>query len=124
MKDPFTPLSYRGISLSPCVSKLYSRVINNRLLAFCNICDILVDEQNGFRKDRLCLDHIFYLSSIIKNILLNNKPTFSCFMDMSNTFDWVNRDLLFLRLLQYGVDGKLYRTIKTLYRNNVSCVKN
>ena len=42
---------------------------------------------------------------------------------MSKAFDWVNRDLLFLRLLQYGVDGKLYRTIKTLYRNNVSCVK-
>ena len=35
----------------------------------------------------------------------------------------MNRDLLFLRLLQYGVDGKFYRTIKTLYRNNVSCVK-
>ena len=42
---------------------------------------------------------------------------------MSKAFDWVNRDLLFLRLLQYGVDGKLYRTIKTSYRNNVSCVK-
>ena len=42
---------------------------------------------------------------------------------MSKAFDWVNRDLLFLRLLQYGVDGKFYRTIKTLYRNNVSCVK-
>ena len=35
----------------------------------------------------------------------------------------MNRDSLFLRLLQYGVDGKIYRTVKTLYRNNVSCVK-
>ena len=26
-------------------------------------------------------------------------------------------------MLQYGVDGKFYRTSKTLYRNNVSCVK-
>ena len=42
---------------------------------------------------------------------------------MSKAFDWVNRDLLFLGLLQYGVDGKFYRTIKTLYRNKVSCVK-
>ena len=42
---------------------------------------------------------------------------------MSKAFDWVNGDLLLLRLLQYGVDGKFYRTIKTLYRNNVSCVK-
>ena len=42
---------------------------------------------------------------------------------MSKAFDWVNRDLLFLRLLQYGVDGKFYRTTKTLYRNNVACVQ-
>ena len=42
---------------------------------------------------------------------------------MSKAFDWVNRDLLFLRLLLYGVDGKFYKTIKILYRNNVSCVK-
>ena len=65
MKDPFTPLNYRGISLLSCVSKLYSRVINNKLTAYCNICDILVDDQNGFRKDRSCLDHIFSLSSIL-----------------------------------------------------------
>ena len=75
MKDIFIPLNYRGISLLLCVSILYSRVINNR--AYCNICDILVDEQNGFRKDRSCLDHIFSLSSIIKNRFLNNKPTFT-----------------------------------------------
>ena len=121
MKDPFTPLNYRGISLLSCVSKLYSRVIKNRLTDYCNICDILVDEQNGFRKDHSCLDHISSLSSIIKNRLLNNKPTFT-FIYMSKAF-WVIRDLLFLRLLQYGVDGKFYRTIKTVYRNNVSCVK-
>ena len=42
---------------------------------------------------------------------------------MSRTFDWVNRALLFLRLLQYGVDEKLYRTNKTLYQYSVSCVK-
>ena len=72
MKDPFTPLNYRGISLLSCVSELYTRVVNNILTAYCNICDILVDEQNDFRKDCSCLDHIFSSSSIIKNRLLNN----------------------------------------------------
>ena len=65
----------------------------------------------------------YIVSGIINNRLLNNKPTFSCFIGMSKTFDWVDGDLLFLRLLQYSVDRKLYRTIKSLYQNNVSCVK-
>ena len=43
---------------------------------------------------------------------------------MSKAFDWVNGELPFLKLLQYGVDGKFYRTIKTLYRNYEACVKN
>ena len=64
--------------------------------------------------NKICLYKKKKKISIIKNRLLNNKPTFTCFIDMSKAFDWVNRDLLFLRLLQYGVDGKFYRTIKTL----------
>ena len=106
MKDPFTPLNYRGISLLSCASKLYSRDINKRLTSYCNIFDILVDEQNSLRKDRSWIDYIFSLSSIIKNRFLNNNPTFPCFIDMSKAFDWVNRDFFCLRLLQYGVDGE------------------
>ena len=120
MKDSLTPLNYRGISLLSCASKLYSRVINNRLTAYCNISDILVNEQNGFRKDRSCLDHIFSLSSIIKNRLLNNKPTFSCFIDISKAFDWVNRDLLFLRYICYNMvlmDTRGYFVTKSIFVN-------
>ena len=48
-KDPFLPLNYRGISLLSCVGKLYSSILSNRIVSYSNICNILVDEQNGFR---------------------------------------------------------------------------
>ena len=38
---------------------------------------------------------------------------------MEKAFDMVNRDLLFLKLLQKGINGKFYNTLKSLYTNNM-----
>ena len=89
-------------------------------MSYANICNILVDEQNGFRKNRSCSDHIFTLSSVIQNRLHENKPTFAAFLDMEKAFDRVYRDLL--RLLEYGIDGKLYNSIKNMYGDNKSSI--
>ena len=114
----YQPLNYRGISLLSCIGKLYSCILSNRIVSYTNICNILVDEQNGFRKNRSCSDHIFTLSSVIQNRSHENKPTFAAFLDMEKAFDRVNRDLLLLRLLEYGIDGKLYNSIKNMYDDN------
>ncbi len=53
-KDPFVPLNYRGILLLSCVSKTYTSLLNERIVKYCDINDILVDDQNGFRKGRSC----------------------------------------------------------------------
>ena len=44
------PLSYRGITFSNSMHKLYSSVINDRLIKWVENSDILVDEPNGLRK--------------------------------------------------------------------------
>jgi hypothetical protein len=61
-KDPFVPINYRGISLLSCVCKVFSGVINKRIIDYCEIGNIFVDEQNGFRRDRSCCDHIYSLN--------------------------------------------------------------
>ncbi len=33
-----------------------------------------------------------------------NKNTFCSFIDMQKAFDWVNRDMLFYRLLDFNID--------------------
>ena len=87
-----------------------------------NICNILVDEQNGFCKNNSCSDHTFTLSRVIQNRLHENKPTFAAFLDMEKAFDHVNRGLLLLRLLEYGIDGKLYNSIKNMSDDNKSSI--
>ena len=123
-KDPFVPLNYRGISLLSCVYKIYSGLLNARLMSHCERNNLLVDEQNGFRADRSCIEHIFTASSVIKNRMSDNLPTFCAYIDMKKAFDWVNRDMLLFKLhTQFGIKGRLYDAIKSIYRDSSACVK-
>ena len=122
-KDPHVPLNYRGISLISCVSKIYSAVLNNRINSYTDMIGIIAEEQNGFRRGRSCEDHIFTLTSMIQNRLNASKDTFACFIDMKKAFDWVDRDLLFFKLLNYNITGKIYWAIKSLYTNTKSCIQ-
>ena len=122
-KDNRIPLNYRGISLQSSVAKLYSALLNSRLLCYLEDNNILVDEQNGFRRNRSCQDHIFVLSSILRNRLVNGLSTFVTFIDLKKAFDYVNRDSLMYKLLVNGVDGKMYNSIKAMYHNTNACVK-
>ena len=75
-KDPNVPLNYRGISLISCVSKLYSGVLNKRLLSYLEDNKYIAEEQNGFRPGRSCEEHVFTLHSVIQNRLNDKKDTF------------------------------------------------
>ena len=76
------------------------------------------DEQNGFRGDRNCIDHIFSLTSIIKNSL----STYIAYIDAEKAFDRVDRDLLLYKLLNIGIGGRMYDIIKKIYIQEQVCV--
>ena len=121
--DPRIPLNYRGISLLCTMYKLYSTVINYRVSAWMESDSKFVEEQNGFRHKRSCMEHIYSLTSIIRNRKNANKSTHTCFIDMKKAFDSVNHACLFNEVLQYGVRDRLYYSIKSLYTSPVSAVK-
>ena len=123
-KDPCVPLNYRGISLLCCFSKLYSSVLNNRLVDEADEKNWLVEEQNGFRKKRSCLDHLFVISSVLRNKIGMGKSVFASFIDLQKAFDWVDRKLLLYKLNEfYKIDGKMYWAIKSLLKNSQSCIR-
>ncbi len=69
-KDTLVPLNYRG--------RVFSGFINNRIVNYREMNDIYEEEQNEFRRKRLCDDHIFALTSIIENKLTEIKDKFCC----------------------------------------------
>ena len=68
--DPRFPLNYRGISLLCTGAKLYTSLLNKRLVDYLKKYSLYADEQNGFRANRSCLDHVFSLTTIVKTDFL------------------------------------------------------
>ena len=113
--------NYRGITLLSIVGKVYSQVINDRLMRWSEKNKILVEEQGGFRPHRGCPDQLFTLVEVLKN--RSNKATFCCFIDVKKAFDRVFRDGLWKRIADEGVKGKMWRVLKSIYERVESCVR-
>ena len=122
-KDPRNPLDHRPICIMSCIAKIYSCILNVRLQSHLDSNNLLSDSQNGFRAGRSCIDHIFSLVTILRNRKLQGKETFLCFVDFRRAFDSVNHDLLFNVLsTQFGIVGKMYKSLLSLYTNPVTRV--
>ena len=116
-KDPRDPLQNRCITLMCCVAKIYSSILNGRLQTYLEKNKILVNEQNGFRASRSCIDHIFVLVSVLRNRKQLGKDTFLAFIDYKKAFDSVDRNLLLYKLAKIGINGRIYFAISSLYSN-------
>ena len=101
-----SPASFRPISLTSCVSKLFERIILSRLLFFLESNSILSPRQAGFRSGRSTLDQILYLSQSISDGFNKPRPgsrTILSTIDFSKAFNSVWHPALFHKLISTGL---------------------
>ena len=113
--DPRDPYNYRGITITCAMYKLYCSILNERLTKWADSLNVLEDEQNGFRKNRSCLDHLYTLTNIIESRKLRRQNTFVAYVDFSKAYDRLHRDLLWYKLRKMGLHGNLLDALKSLY---------
>ena len=103
--DRNNPDNYRGISLLNTGYKIYSKIIAKRLTVIAEV--LLLEEQNGFRKGRSCMDCIFSASQIIEKHREFNVLTYMAFIDFKKAFDSVDRDKLWTITSSKGIPTHL-----------------
>ena len=63
-------------------------------------------------------DHSFVLKTLVNKYLhLHKKKLYVCFVDFRKAFDLVWHEGLFLKLLELGIGGNMYKLIKDMYTN-------
>ena len=110
------PKNYRGISLISCMCKLFTSILNSRLILWSDNNDVITDAQFGFRSKHSTVDAIFALHTIISKHLSNKSRLYCCFIDYKQAFDSIDRDKLWSKLMQLGLRGRILVIIKSLYK--------
>ncbi len=121
--DSRDPLSYRGITLASVLYKLYASILNERLSKWVETNDKLTDDQNGFRKKRSTVDHLSTLTTIIETRKKKRLSTFCAFIDFKKAYDCIDRNILWKKLSNSGINGRILNAVKSLYSNVSSSVR-
>ena len=91
--------NYRGITLLSTLGKLFTSILNNRLITWAETYYIYIEEQAGFRREMGTVDNIFLLHGLIANLINQGKKLYCAFVDFKKAFDFVNRDIIWYKLI-------------------------
>ena len=107
--------NYRGIAILSQGLKILSKIIYNRIEAYCERLGIFKDSQNGFRRQRGRQDMILILRYIQSLFQEKNLNLYLAFIDISKAYDSIQRSLIWLALKKIGLPPKLIKMIQVIY---------
>ena len=105
--------NYRPISLLSNIGKILEKVMYSRISTFLEECNILFDNQFGFRKNHSTNHALVNMIEQIKQNLDNKMYTCGVFVDLEKAFDTVNHNILIKKLEHYGIRGPYNEWLKT-----------
>ena len=107
--------NWRGITLSPIASKIFTKILLNRMEPALD--GILRDEQAGFRKGRGCNDQIFIVRHLMQQANEMKVPLSLCFVDFEKAFDSISRKTMGKIMRHYGVPQRFVDVVMNMHEN-------
>ena len=118
-----SPENYRGVTLLSTLGKLFTKILNSRLTEWAESYGVYIEAQAGFRSKMGTTDNIFVLHGLITHLINEGKKLYCAFVDFRKAFDFVNRDILWYKLIKIGVRGKILNVMRGMYSSVKSRVK-
>lgn len=115
--------SYRPISLSSCLGKLFENMIKNRLDWYMESNGLIPHVQYGFRRGRSCADSFTSLISDLKHAKDRKLHTVCVFLDVQGAFDSLDPAILAQVMSRLGVPGQLCKWIYNFLNNRTLYVR-
>lgn len=114
--DQQVPGNYRGIAVGGALAKLYASVLLKRLSTATEKLGLRHTAQAGFRFGFGTAHHLFVKRVLTeKHCLPGSAPLIIVQIDFEKAFDKVPREVLWARLQERGVQGRMLEAIKSAY---------
>ena len=109
-----TAKNYRPVSLLSVVSKIFEKLVNNRIVGHLEECGLFSDFQYGFRSSRSTPDLPTVVSDRIARAI-NRSGAVA--LDISKAFDRVWHAALLHKVQSYGTSGQVFGLVSCFLSN-------
>jgi Reverse transcriptase (RNA-dependent DNA polymerase) len=110
---------FRGISISPVISKIFELASQDRFASYFTTSD----QQFGFKKNLSCKHAIYTVRSVVETFVGNRSTVNMCTLDLSKAFDRVNHFALFIKLMERHLPNTLLSILESWFALSTSCVR-
>ena len=115
--------SYRPISMTSCIARLFERMVLSRLQQFLKNNNLIIKNQSGFRKSRQTRDNLFHLIQKSQESFNKEEKSLAIFFDVAAAFDKVWHQGLLFKLYSLGIPPYLIDIIKAFLDERTFVVK-
>ena len=115
--ERFTAKNYHAVSFLSVVSKVYEKLVNNRIVDHLEKCGFFSDFQYGFRSSRSTADLLTVVSDRIARAFNRSGATRAVALDIFKAFDRVWHAGLLHKLKSYGISGQIFSLISSFPSN-------
>uniref|UniRef100_A0A6M2DME9 Putative rna-directed dna polymerase from mobile element jockey n=1 Tax=Xenopsylla cheopis TaxID=163159 RepID=A0A6M2DME9_XENCH len=88
-KDPTQPSSYRPISLLPSISKIFEKIILEKITSASKIQSLIPKQQFGFRHKHATIEQVHRVVDLIHKAIHFKEYCVAAFLDITQAFDKV-----------------------------------
>ncbi|XP_046411929.1 uncharacterized protein LOC124175576 [Neodiprion fabricii] len=114
--DNLDPANYRGMALINSLTKIFTKILHDRLRQWATSQNLNPEEQAGFCVGKGTTDNVFVLQAVVHMQLRFPETTaYALFIDFRKAFDKVPHGKLWTKLDKLGVSSKFIRTLKDFY---------
>ena len=105
--------NYRPISMLSIFSKLFEKLIHQKIYEYLDENNIINDNQFGFRPSHSTTHALIGATENLYKSLDSNLHTLGIFIDFSKAFDTVNHNILCSKLEHYGIQDNMLNLINS-----------
>ena len=111
-KDSYlVPGSFRPITISSYIGKIFERVLHQRLLLYCQRNQVIDNAQEGFLPQRSTTRYLYKMSASIAEARKKRLNVILLFCDFEKAFDSISTSAMIFKLNMLGISGDFLQLV-------------